>query len=653
MKSKLYLGVALACSAAAAILPVHGYAAEAEETAAAESKTAQEEKAAPEAAPVDLNTYAVEGVVVTASRMPQAISDVPANVSVITAQEIEDNHYNTVSEALQNVNGVVVEGRGIGEQDIVKLNGDDRVLVLVDGRRINSDQGLGANRGTADLRMIPSMKNIERIEIVKGGASALYGSDAVGGVINVITKKGAKDMKTTIDTAYGSWHKGEYQITNEGSVKDFSWMITGNITHQDYFKSKDSKGTVHKVEPGKSNEKNFSLRLDQKMGKRESISLGYTHVNSETGNYAYNAGNFVDYGGRVKRIRNSVDLNWNFKEGTKAPGFLRVYHEKKSNLFNTSFDYKTDGIEYQNGWELGKDHVLIAGLDWRQTKSTNEANGYRDKKNENTAIYIQDTWKISKKLSLVPGLRVDHHNKFGTHWSPKVAINYTPDKKNQVYASWGHVFNAPQADDLYYNSPFPGGPYGNEDLEPEKGYTATIGWNHEFNDSASLSVSAFQSKIKNAIYWRYDDAFNMRAKNMDQEKKRGIELEYKQKLNKHWSFDAGMSFIHAERRLEWDWYGTNEYASFNAPNSYRIGMNYRNRGWFIGLNTTAVSGRNESSFGNKHYALVNLNASYQFNETFKVYLKGLNLTNQYYTIGSSAGFPGYGRFIQMGVQVSF
>ena len=140
---------------------------------------------------------------------------------------------------------------------------------------------------------------------------------------------------------------------------------------------------------------------------------------------------------------------------------------------------------------------------------------------------------------------------------------------------------------------------------------------------------------------------------MDQEKKRGIELEYKQKLNKHWSFDAGMSFIHAERRLEWDWYGTNEYASFNAPNSYRIGMNYRNRGWFIGLNTTAVSGRNESSFGNKHYALVNLNASYQFNETFKVYLKGLNLTNQYYTIGSSAGFPGYGRFIQMGVQVSF
>ena len=222
------------------------------------------------------------------------------------------------------------------------------------------------------------MKNIERIEIVKGGASALYGSDAVGGVINVITKKGAKDMKTTIDTAYGSWHKGEYQITNEGSVKDFSWMITGNITHQDYFKSKDSKGTVHKVEPGKSNEKNFSLRLDQKMGKRESISLGYTHVNSETGSYGYNGVNFVDYGGRVKRIRNSVDLNWNFKEGTKAPGFLRVYHEKKSNLFNTSFDYKTDGIEYQNGWELGKDHVLIAGLDWRQTKSTNEANGYKD-----------------------------------------------------------------------------------------------------------------------------------------------------------------------------------------------------------------------------------------------------------------------------------
>lgn len=650
MKSKLYLGVALACSAAAAILPVHGYAAEAEETAAAESKTAQEEKAAPEAAPVDLNTYAVEGVVVTASRMPQAISDVPANVSVITAQEIEDKHYNSVGEALQNINGVIVMGSGMGEQDTVQINGDSRVLVMVDGRRINSDQGIGVGRSTADLKMITSLKNIERIEVVKGGASALYGSDAVGGVINVITKKGQKDIKTTIDTAYGAWHKGDYQITNEGSIKDFSWFVTGSIARQDYFKTKTYTGKKMKMPGSDSDEKNFSVRLDQRMGKRESITLGYSHINSETGNYYSGDGiNFTGFPNKVKRIQNSVDVTWNFKEGTKAPGFLRYHNEHKYNDFSGEFTYKTNGVEYQNGWELGKDHVLIAGLDWRQTKATNEPNGYKNKKIENTAVYIQDTWKLNKKWSIVPGLRVDHHNKFGTHWSPKVAVNFTPDNKNQVYASWGRVFNAPQIDDLYYNNGFQ---TGNPDLKPEKGYTVNLGWNHEFNKKSSLGLSLFYSDITDAIAWKSLGGWFSKAENFQKDKKRGIELTYKQALDKHWSFDAGMSFIHREID-EGDGIGLHRDPGYAAPNSYRLGINYKNRGWFVGVDTTVASGRNETKLGNKHYALLNLNASYKFDETWKIYLKANNLTNQYYSDSRDNSHPGHGRFIQMGVQVSF
>lgn len=659
MKSKLYLGVALACSAAAAILPVHGYAAEAEETAAAEPKTAQEEKAAPEAAPVDLNTYAVEGVVVTASRMPQAISDVPANVSVITAQEIEDKHYNSVGEALHNVNGVVVKDEGTMGQDIIMVNGDYRVLVLVDGKRINSDQGLGINRSTADLRMIPSMKNIERIEVVKGGASALYGSDAVGGVINIITKKGTKGIHTTIDAAYGSWHRGTYQLTNEGSVKDFSWFVTGSVAHQQYFKTKDADGNSIKMPGSDVNDKNFSIRLDQKLNKRESVSFNYSHTNIKDGGHYYNTNPM--YGpigflasGSYRRIQNSVGLTWNFKEGSKAPGFLRVYHDKKNNDVSGKFSYKTSGVEYQNGWELGKDHILIAGLDWRQTKSSNAPYGYDNKKIENTAVYVQDTWKIGKKWSVVPGLRMDHHNKYGTKWSPKVAVNFTPDKKNQVYASWGRVFNAPQADDLWYYSD--AGMYGiykgDPNLKPETGYTATIGWNHEFNDKSSLSASLFMSEIKDAIRWDYTTYPVYYVKNLNEEKKRGFELTYKQKLNKHWSFDAGMAFTNTKID-EADGKGMHKDLYYNAPNSYRLGINYRNRGWFVGVDTTIASGRHETNMGSKHYALLNLNASYKFDDTWKIYLKANNITNQFYNAGSNRNAPGYGRFIQMGVQVSF
>ncbi len=662
MKSKLYLGVALACSAAAAILPAHAMAAEAEGAAAAEPKTAQEEKAAPEAAPVALNTFDVDGVVVTATRMPQTITDVPANVSVITAQEIEDNHYNTVGEALQNVNGVVVRGQGHGEQDVILLNGDERVLVMVDGRRINSDQGIAVGRSTADLRMIPSMKNIDRIEVVKGSASALYGSDAVGGVINIITKKGQKDVKTTIDAAYGAWHKGDYQITNEGSIKDFSWFITGSISRQEYFKTKHNTFGKQKMPGSDTDDKNFSIRMDQKMGQRESVTVNYSHVNTYHGAHIMGTSGYPLFlptgfikNGYVKRIRNATDVTWNFKEGSKAPGFLRYYHEQKYNSFDGEFKSKTDGIEYQNGWELGKDHVLIAGIDWRKTSASNfgngswPSNGYRDKSINNTAVYVQDTWNISKKWTLVPGLRMDHHNKYGTNWTPKVAVNFTPDKKNQLYTSWGRVFNAPQIDDLYTDG---GGTLGNPNLNPEKGYTVNIGWNHEFDKKSSISMSAFYNDVKDAIYWKEMPSGDWVANNFQRDKKRGLEITYKQKLDKHWNFDAGMAFVHREVD-EGSGAGLQKDAKYSAPNSYRIGFNYRNRGWFVGMNTTIASGRREDTLGNKHYALIDINASYKFDDTWKIYLKANNLTNQYYTLGTSTSHPGYGRFIQMGVQVSF
>mgnify|MGYP000984126548 CR=1 FL=1 len=129
--------------------------------------------------------------VVTATRTPLSVRQAPANVAVITAQEIEQNHYRSISEALEHINGVVVD-RASGEE-YVRLNGDDRVVVMVDGVRLNNDQGVVNGRAGVDLRMIPSVKNIKRIEVVKGAGSALYGSDAIGGVVNIITKRAAKE----------------------------------------------------------------------------------------------------------------------------------------------------------------------------------------------------------------------------------------------------------------------------------------------------------------------------------------------------------------------------------------------------------------------------------------------------------------------------
>ena len=182
--------------------------------------------------------------VVTATRTPLSVRQAPANVAVITAQEIEQNHYRSASEALEHVNGVVVD-RASGEE-YVRLNGDDRVVVMVDGVRLNNDQGVVNGRAGVDLRMIPSVKNIKRIEVVKGAGSALYGSDAIGGVVNIITKRAAKEQ-TELDLRTGSWGTHGYELSHAGTDGTLSWQLTAGIDRSSYMRYKGTDGKTHRM----------------------------------------------------------------------------------------------------------------------------------------------------------------------------------------------------------------------------------------------------------------------------------------------------------------------------------------------------------------------------------------------------------------------
>ena len=129
-----------------------------------------------------------ETIVITANRLKNTKVDTPADVTVITSQQITDRGYRTVTDALDDVPGARVMQNGVGAYEShIMLNGDERVLVMVDGRRFNHSMGTMV-KSTFDAHTLPPVDMIERIEVVKGGASTLYGADAVGGVINIITK---------------------------------------------------------------------------------------------------------------------------------------------------------------------------------------------------------------------------------------------------------------------------------------------------------------------------------------------------------------------------------------------------------------------------------------------------------------------------------
>lgn len=593
--------------------------------------------------------------VVTAERIPTERMDTPANVTVITAKEIAANHYATVGEAVEHVNGVTVTRMGGQQQEIVRLNGDERVIVLVDGERVNNDQGASSGRSSADLHMIPSMKNIQRIEIVKGGGSALYGSDAVGGVINIITKKGVKN-ETTVDLSTGSWKTHSLELTNQGTDGNYSWFVTGAMTNGGNF-DYNYKGTGYKMDSSDYRNRSFSLRLDGKIDDRSSAHIYYGHRSVNAAQYDCRGDSVVPpfSGNKMTEVFNNVSASYRFKEGTAAPGFLRVFNNYKTVTYGTEFNTLLWGFDYQNGWKLDENNTLIAGAEWHRSNSSNEGSGYyKDKEITNKALYVQDTMKLGK-LSFVPGVRIDHHSMFGTHWTPKAALNYRPDEATQFYASWGRVFKAPTADDLYWNDPWM---KGNPNLDPETGWTATLGVNHKFNDKTSMGVSYFESRLDDAIRWANSPS-GWTASNINKEKKRGIELSFRQRLDDAWSYDLGYSYICTEldkgAGVGYVWENGN-----SQPNGYRIGLHYAKGPWKANVLGRIGSGLDEAVYLDHSYAIWDFNVSYDIKENLTAYFRINNLTDEeYYTRKLSSGwlgnsyYPGTGRFYQIGLTCSF
>lgn len=610
------------------------------------------------AADTAVDVYELEDTVVTAERRPTKKMETPANTTVITAREIEDNHYQSVDEAIGHVNGVSIVRMAGGLRSYVRINGDERVVLLVDGQKLNDAQG-GFGRASVDLNMIPSMDNIQRIEVVKGGGSSLYGSDAVGGVINIITQNAVKN-ETKVDINTGSWGSHNYAISTQGKENDFSWFITGGLQKRGHFDYKFD-GNSPTMANSDYNNNSFSMKLKNRLSDSDSLALSYAHRSVDAGQYecygSFSQPNY--YGLRLRENFNNYNLTWNFNEDTDVPGYVSFFYNYKWIDQSGSFSTRTMGLDAQYGWLLNDYNTLITGVEWHQRNSENATNGYYGKKLNNKSVFLQDTWKFADKWTLVPGIRMDNHSMFGTHWSPKIAINYLADADTQVYASWGRVFKAPTADDLYYNSY---GYVGNPNLKPETGYTATVGMNHNFDEKTSMGISFFYSRLKDAIQWmNLPSGTIWEATNVDEEKHRGMELSFKQELSPMWSYDLGYSYIKREKTFRGSPMAVD--SGNLQPNGYRIGVHYHSGAWKANLLGTIGGGLDAQYYNNNSsYNIWDFNLSYDIKKNLTAYFKVNNLTNQEHfeqkgslasVWGPASYYPCAGRFYQVGLTCTF
>lgn len=615
--------------------------------------------------------FALDQVVVTANRVPTKIAESAANVTVITRAQIEKGNFQSLGQLLRQTNGVDVATYGyLGAQNLVRLNGDDRVVIMIDGRRMNIEKGAGSGRAGYDLNTFPSLSNIERIEIVKGAASALYGSDAVGGVINIITRGGGADL-TTLDLSAGSWGTRNYELTQQGQEKNWSWFLAAGRQEQDYFSYKDFQSGYIRDMPNSNYQKDsVTFRLDKEIDVNRSLTLNVEHSSDNSGQ-PYMPPGFQTPGGDSQHfptdsktnLTNNWAMTYNFNKGLENPGYVRIYDNYYTSTFHSlisggSYSNRTQGMDWQSTWRLDENNLLVAGVEWRDATVDNPGT-YINRSVTNKGLYLEDRVELNERWTFTPGIRYDNHNMFGSKTTPRAAVNYKADKNTNMYVSWGKVFNAPNADDLFTpTSSWNGISFGgNPNLRPETGDTITFGINKKVDEKTQLTASYFKSQLKDAIRWN-DGANNYVASNVDKQRKEGGEIELRTAISSRWSISGAYSYLKVENKQ-----GDNSsfiLDPYSQPNGYRFAADYSDGIWDISLTGRGATGRSSTAFTSSGYWVWDTAINYKLDKNTKAYFNINNITNKDYevtgSIGSSGGpggFPMPSRNYRMGVKYSF
>lgn len=611
----------------------------------------------------NLQEFALEDMVVTATRTESKMVDVPVNTTVISAEKIADRHYLDVADALKDVPGATVldTGVGAGEKKVV-LNGDDRVLVLVDGKRVNFDMGAASGRSSYDLKMLPDVSLIERVEIIKGHGGALYGSDAVGGVVNIITKK-MDHSYGKVSMGFGSQQARDAKAMYTVKEGKTGVMVAASKYKQGYYKYKDVADKTTKrwnKDSDYENEK-VSLKIAQELTDTSNLEFEYNYTKAD-GNVPYG---YATTQSDKKTNNFGLKYDWLLKD--KDAGYVQLYYNKYKFLSSSTLEEKDKGFEVQQAITASENNKLVVGASYRNAEASNDGRNYAAKYNEkinNKAIFVSDQWEFTPSWTLDTGVRYDKHSTAGSKTTWSAGLNKKFDENSHAYFNWGQVFKAPTLDDLYYNA---SGMYGNPNLKAEKGDTWTIGYGTKIADKTSLNVNYFQSKLEDAIKWVDIGNYESEVRNIAHQKKNGIEISVNHELNDNWDLEA--SYTHV--RVRNDNNDGNGYVRDTSylPNMYRFGVRYHDDLWNADLFLRGGSGADTGVFKNSYgydaqnyldssFITLDASVSYKATKDLSFYAKGYNLFNKAYA--ESAGvssatykYPAQGRRFIIGAEYTF
>ncbi len=597
---------------------------------------------------MDLNAWSAEvevgQVVVTATRTEVEISDAPQSISVITKEEIRNTPDRTIPEIIQRAAGVLVTNNGpLGSITAANIRGSEagQVLIMIDGRRIND-----AQNGLFDLSNLPLSKDeIERIEVLRGSASALYGADAMGGVINIITRSPSKDPSTRVSSSFGRFGTEEYSLSHRWKPGAFGYGLFATRGRSEGFRPNSDYdawtfgGELSYDFPWKGELKASARSIQKEIGVPGPINLPSPED-------------------RQKDNLTQLDLNYRDKIGSNVTLNFRGFQ----NIYRQTFTPGAQGFEggppvvhksYATGGDLqataaiGSTHLVVGGVEGIQDRVDSSSLGVH--RATRSAVYLQDEIEVVKAVTATLGLRYDTNSLFQNQWDPRAGLLFRLPWDTRIRASVARSYRAPTFNDLFW--PTSAFVAGNPNLQPEKSWAYELGADKKFGDLAVFKIAGFYRDVKDLIRWAAGADFVWRPSNVQTAHIWGGEAELTFFLLKGLSIPLNYSYLYPRDQ------STGEPITNKPRHIIDAGIEYLSS---FGLKTS-LKGRyvqfyvNDTSTLNREYFVVDARVGYEF----KVYqkLKGeafvslTNALNRDYQINE--GFPMPPRSFNGGISFAF
>lgn len=603
----------------------------------------------------------LDTVVVTASRMPQDLHNVLSDTTVIDRETLSRSGQSSLAEVLSRTHGIEYVNSG-GPQTATSLfmrgANSNQTLVLIDGQRINT-----ATSGVPSLNAIPT-DSIERVEIVRGAASSLYGADAIGGVINIITRQPSdKPLSAYSNVGFGTYGTSIYNAGVSGKSEGWTYALSGGYAQSHGFDATTDKN-LYSRNPDKDSyyQRNFSglLGYEWKPEQKLTLQMYQTRMNGgfdngqpyfndrsiqELGNYSLTSENRItDYWKSTLRVGYMVDDN----ESRNAPRDLSPSNTPDG---KTTFRTRQNTYSWQNEFKLAENQKFTLAYEHQEQRVNGDIANFTDymdvtygnfsqtrrHTNSFTGVYLGDFDRHHVQASL----RNDNVSDFGNHTTGGLGYGFDLTDKWRATANVNTGFRAPSFNDLYY--PDIGGYVGNPNLKPEESRNGEIGLKYQ-DDASEFGVVYYHTRVKNLIQSQAIDPsnpYNSSLFNVGRATLQGFTVSG--------SHNFGDTRIRASLDItnpkDDD---TGKQLLRRAKNVLRASADHRFGDFLVGAEWYATEERYD--VGNTKlagYGLFNLTASYDVTRNVQVQLRWNNVFDKDYTLVEGYRTPGSNAFVNL------